>query len=406
VSSPLEGNLPSGNFVPTTTATTTLRVALLAGCLARHGAEKQAVLMARALRRAGVEVHIHALTRGDHYERVLRGEGFVVEWAGRFRNPLLRVAVLAKQMWSFKPHIVQATHGHNNLHAALAARLLNAISVGALRTDLSKCREQMGFWTSHLFRFPTGIIVNSQRAELQLRDSGLTKPDRVWLLPNVVDLAELGADPIRSEEAAKDGRVTAVFLSRLVSLKRLDLFLLALAAARKSAPWLRGLVVGDGPEREPMQRLAAELGLLPEYVSFTGESIHPGEQLRKSDFLVLCSDHEGSPNAVLEALAMGKPAIVTPAGDAPLIVQHGLNGFVVPFDDSQELADRMVELACSPALRVRMGRAGREHIEESYSLDGLAEQLLRIYAQAATRRHSRLPAPVSAVVSGASRPAR
>lgn len=391
----------------TTTETSKLRVALLAGCLERHGAERQAVFMARALRQAGVEVRIYSLTRGDHYESVLRSEGFVVEWAGRVRNPLLRVGVLIQQMWGFKPHIVQATLGHNNLHAAIVARMLGAISLGALRTDLEKCGRLMGRWTPYLFRVPTGIVVNSKHAEQQLRASGLTGPDRVWLLPNVVDLAELGVEDGYEEAAPAAGSpVTAIFLSRLVGLKRLDLFLRALAAARESEPELQGLVVGDGPEREPMERLARELGLLPDGVQFAGESFRPAEQIRHSHFLVLCSDHEGSPNSVLEAMAMGKPAVVTPAGDAPSIVQHGVSGFVVDFDDHQALANRMVELARSNELRARMGRASRSEIEESYSLDGLAGRLLEIYAKAASGRRTGLPGPVGAIAEEASRAAR
>jgi glycosyltransferase involved in cell wall biosynthesis len=383
-------------------------VALLAGCLERHGAERQAVFMARALRQAGVEVRIYSLTRGDHYEGVLRSEGFVVERAGRVRNPLLRVGVLIQQMWGFKPHIVQATLGHNNLHAAIVARMLGAISLGALRTDLEKCGRLMGRWTPYLFRGPTGIVVNSKHAEQQLRASGLTRPDRVWLLPNVVDLAELGVEEGYEEATPADAGspVTAIFLSRLVGLKRLDLFLRALAAARQSEAALQGLVVGDGPEREPMERLARELGLLPNGVHFAGESFRPAEQIRQSDFLVLCSDHEGSPNSVLEAMAMGKPTVVTPAGDAPSIVQHGVSGFVIDFDDHQALAKRMVELARSPELRLRMGRASRSEIEESYSLEGLAGRLLEIYAKAASGRRSGLPVPAGAIAEEASRAAR
>jgi glycosyltransferase involved in cell wall biosynthesis len=381
--------------------TATLRVALLAGSLERHGAEKQAVFVARALRDAGVEVRIYCFTRGDYYEGILRREGFVVEWAGRLRNPLLRVAMLVKQLRTFKPHIVQAALECNNLHVALVARLLNCVSLGALRCDLETCRQSMGSWTPYLLRFPSGIIANSSRAERELRQSGLTGSDRIWMLPNAVDTPDLNVGLTRSEamDNAGGGRVTAVFLARLVGLKRLDLFLQALALARKSEPALRGLVVGDGPERAPMQQLAAELGLLPEHVQFAGESLHPTEQLRQADFLVLCSDHEGSPNAVLEALAMAKPAIVTPAGDAPLVVQHGVSGYVVEFGDMQGLAERMVDLARSRELRHEMGRAGRERIEASYSLDGLAGRLLEIYSQAASRRRLRLPSPAGAAAS-------
>jgi glycosyltransferase involved in cell wall biosynthesis len=143
-----------------------------------------------------------------------------------------------------------------------------------------------------------------------------------------------------------------------------------------------------------MQQLAAELGLLPEHVLFAGESFRPSAQIAKADFLVLCSDHEGSPNSVLEALAMAKPAIVTPAGDAPAMIQHGVSGYVVDFGDRHGLARRMVELAEGRELRVRMGLAGREHTEASYSMDGLSDRLLNIYAQAAGRQGRPLPAPV------------
>ncbi len=380
------------------TEASNLRVALLAGCLERHGAERQAVFMARALRQAGADVRIYSLTRGDHYEHVLSSEGFVVEWAGRFRNPLVRVGVLIQQMRRFKPHIVQATLGHNNLHAALVAKALRAVSIGALRTDLEKCGRLMGSWTPYLFSKPTGVIVNSKRGEQQLRASGWTAPDRVWLLPNVVDLAELGVEKGYDETPKPaDSPVTAIFLSRLVGLKRLDLFLRALASARQSSPNLCGLVVGDGPERQPMEALARELELLPEGVRFHGESFRPAEQIRESDFLVLCSDHEGSPNSVLEAMAMGKPAIVTPAGDAPVIVEHGVSGFVVDFDNHEQLSERMVEMAQSPGLRAGMGRASRNEIERSYSLDGLARRLLEIYSKAGSAGRSPLPVPAGAI---------
>jgi glycosyltransferase involved in cell wall biosynthesis len=105
-------------------------------------------------------------------------------------------------------------------------------------------------------------------------------------------------------------------------------------------------------------------------------------------------------------MALGKPAIVTPAGDAPVVVQHGINGYVVEFNDAPGLAERMVELARSPELRRQMGQAGREHIEAFYSLDGLAGRLLEIYSQAASLRRSRLPSPAGVILQDQSPPAR
>jgi glycosyltransferase involved in cell wall biosynthesis len=90
-------------------------------------------------------------------------------------------------------------------------------------------------------------------------------------------------------------------------------------------------------------------------------------------------------------MAARLPVVTTPAGDASRIVQEGVTGFVVQFDDEQGLANRLARLAASPGLRRRMGDAGRGHIVARHSEQGLGDALLAVYrAIAAESRNSRL----------------
>ena len=116
-----------------------LRVALVAGTLAAGGAERQLVYGARALSRAGVEVRVFALTRGELYERVLREEGLEPVWVGRRGSPIARLWTLGRELSKFRPDVIQSTHSFANLYAGILGRTLGIASVGVLRSSLAHC---------------------------------------------------------------------------------------------------------------------------------------------------------------------------------------------------------------------------------------------------------------------------
>lgn len=363
-----------------------LRVALLAANLSRGGAEKQLVYMAKALREAGVDVRVYSLTRGQFHESALEAMGLAPIWVGARGSPLIRLAVLARHFRRFRPHVIQSTHSFANLYVGLLGRLLGCVSVGSLRSSLEHCRQANGAWTPWLIRTPSAVLVNAQSALDDLARRRLVSPDRLFWLPNVIDLAEFD----RSEEANGSRRpgLTVALVGRLVEVKRIDRYLHALAAAAQRELMVRGMVIGDGPQRAALERLAVELGLGRTQVEFLGEREDVPRLLALADVLVQCSDDEGLPNAVLEAMAARRPAITTPAGDAHRLIRDGHNGYVVPFDDVSAMAERLVLLARLPQLRRQLGEAGRQHVERHYSLDGLADRLLSIYRTVAARQKS------------------
>jgi glycosyltransferase involved in cell wall biosynthesis len=102
--------------------------------------------------------------------------------------------------------------------------------------------------------------------------------------------------------------------------------------------------------------------------------------------LVVSSDHEGFPNVVLEAMAARLPVVTTPAGDAGVVVRDCVTGYVVPFNDTEAMASRMVQLAKSADLRRRFGAGGREQVEQHYSFENLADRILSIYRDIAAQQ--------------------
>jgi glycosyltransferase involved in cell wall biosynthesis len=369
-----------------------LKVALVVGTLGQGGAEKQLVYIARALHESGIKVGIYSLTRGEHHEKTLQAAGLPVVWIGQSGNPLLRLARLVREMIKFEPDVIQSTHTFANIYAALAGRILRRTSLGALRSDLAYARAANGRWTMPHLKWPSGILANSQTAYQDLTTTALLRKNHVFLFPNVIELAPFDhALAASRRQEAQRGAPRAIFVGRLVPVKRVDRFLRALAAARELVPALEGTIVGDGSERPTLEKLAFDLGLSRTAARFVGQQDNIPAQLEKADVLVLCSESEGFPNVLLEAMAARLPVVTTPAGDAASVVLDGVTGYVVPFEDHQTMAERLAAIVSSPFLHRQLGKAGRNRVEQFFSFEGLSSRLRAVYAELArTTQNTRL----------------
>ncbi len=364
-----------------------LRVALIAGCLGDKGgftggAERQAYYMIRALTGAGVQVQMYMVdNRNTAYADTLCQMGVETYRFGRAPGPPLRLLLLLKRLRQFRPHIIQSLHNFTNVYSALAGRLLGVVSLGGLRSDLQSCLTENGRFGKFLLTGPDAIAVNSRAAAIDVINSGIVSAERVHVLPNVIDIE--GFPEPAATSADHDGDCVCICVSRLMPFKRIDVFLRALELARRTEPRLRGVLVGFGPEAPRLEQLAAELGLLPRFVQFTGPREDVADLLRQSDMFVFCSESEGSPNVVLEAMTAGLPVITTPAGDAAELIKSARGGIVVKFGDVSAVAEGMIQLARSPETRIRFGKAGRSYISQNCGVSMLATRLFKIYSEVA-----------------------
>jgi phosphatidylinositol alpha-1,6-mannosyltransferase len=212
---------------------------------------------------------------------------------------------------------------------------------------------------------------------------GLTELYR--LAPGVdVDLYRPLADgaAVRRRHRLSD-RPVVVCVSRLVPRKGQDTLLRALPAIRRRIPDAALLVVGGGPYRPTLQRLARESGV-GGHVVFTGSvpwQELPAHYAAGDVYAMPCRtrrrglDVEGLGIVYLEASATALPVVAGDSGGAPDAVRDGETGFVVGGRDLPAVADRIVELLADPALARRMGAAGRAWTEAEWRWESQAERL-------------------------------
>ena len=147
-----------------------------------------------------------------------------------------------------------------------------------------------------------------------------------------------------------------------------DTFLRAARLVVDRVPDAKFLVVGEGPMRPEIERLVRELDLA-DCVVLTGARPDVPDLLRAIDVFVLSSSTvECFPNALLEAMAAGRPAVCTAVGGMPEMIEEAETGYLVPPRDPEALADRLVHVLSDPELAHRMGRAARARVEALFSL--------------------------------------
>ena len=101
--------------------------------------------------------------------------------------------------------------------------------------------------------------------------------------------------------------------------------------------------------------------------------------MHRFSIFCLTSESEGTPNTVLEAMAAARPVVATRVGGVPDVVADGRSGFLIPPDDSDALASKLIELLDNPGLRYQMGQEGRQIVEKEYTCHASVQRLKVLY---------------------------
>ena len=195
-----------------------------------------------------------------------------------------------------------------------------------------------------------------------------------------------GKSAIRNPQSAiriGDGPVVG-WIGRLVPAKRPVDFITAVADARKEIPELRGLVIGDGPERGAVEAAIRQLGL-EESVTLAGMRQDVPDMLARLSALVFTSEREGLSMAMLEAMAAGVPVIATRVGGTPELIEDNVTGLLVDPGNPGASAARIVELIRDSQKRVAIADAARQRLVERFSLERMVERHQALYQSAVQR---------------------
>lgn len=181
--------------------------------------------------------------------------------------------------------------------------------------------------------------------------------------PDPVALSAVSPEGVREELGLPDGVLVVGTVANLKAHKGLDHLLRAAVDVRRAIPDVRFVVVGQGPLQHELREQARELGLNGTVV-FTGYREDAPRVAAAFDVFVLSSLYEGLSIALVEAMALGKPAVVTAVGGLPEVVVDGEHGLVVPPGNPSSLAEGILSLLRDAERRARLGDAARRRVAD------------------------------------------
>ncbi len=242
-----------------------------------------------------------------------------------------------------------------------------------------------------LARTTDRLIVVSPRLREAILAMGIGRPEQVEVVPLGLDLDRFVHPPptragLRASLDIPSGTPLLGIVGRLVSVKdHPTLFrALRLLGEGNGSPHL--VVVGDGEQREGLEQLAHRLGLASR-IHFFGWRNDLEAILGDLDVVICCSRNEGTPVALIEAMAAGVPVLSTDVGGVGDLVDHERTGWLVPPGDPAALAQGLWALLADSALRARLAASGRSVALARHDLKGLIHRIEALYSAVMAEKH-------------------
>jgi glycosyltransferase involved in cell wall biosynthesis len=385
--------------------------------------EKLRVLRAiTRLNIGGPAVHVILLTRGLQNERFssvlvtgLEGpregsmrslaakhgvEPRVLGELGREVNPLNDLkALLAmyRLIRKSRPHIVHTHMAKAGTAGRLAAKLARVPIIvhtfhghtfhsywGPVKSAVFlQIERTLGAMTDRVI-----AITDAQKADIA--QYGVAPLNRISTIPLGLEIepmleAEQHQGRLRADLGVGPDRPLIGIVARLVPIKAHEVFLEAAAQIRATMPDATFLIIGDGERRTELEALAQRLGVA-DATRFLGWRDDMREVYADLDVVTLCSNNEGSPVALIEALAAARPVVSTRVGGVPNVVEDGESGLLVPPRDPSAFADAVVALLRDPDRAARFGQAGRRAVFPRHASGRLVADVERLYLELAREK--------------------
>ena len=201
------------------------------------------------------------------------------------------------------------------------------------------------------------VTVTGTRMRRQIIDFGIEE-DRIAILPHAIDVDNY------SVNTPDEATYSCIFIGRLIDIKRVDLILKAFSQVLDSHTAARLCIMGEGPLSQSLQELARDLGI-ENSVDFVGYQTNIQPFVTNSKIMVMASDREGLPFAIIEGMCSGLVPVTTPAGTIEDLITDGGNGLLFAQGDVDSMADSICRLLDDPALYNRL-RANALQLRDDY----------------------------------------
>jgi glycosyltransferase involved in cell wall biosynthesis len=287
---------------------------------------------------------------------------------------------------------IDILHAHDYKTNLLALLLSRATGARALSTVHGwtghSTRERYCYYPADKrvqARFPRVIAVSTDIARELVRHGA--NPTRVTTILNAIDHRQFRRDPARVAGARAalgiaPGQIVVGAVGRLEPQKRFDLLLEAFAVLHIKRPELRLVIAGDGSLRRQLDEQRRALGLA-DVVTLTGHVTDVIPLHHAFDLFAQSSDYEGTPNAVLEAMAMATPIVATEAGGTHELVLDGVHGRIIPIGKVDRLIWGLEAALADPHRTRLMAERARTRVEGELSFESRCRRVESIYQEVA-----------------------
>jgi glycosyltransferase involved in cell wall biosynthesis len=291
----------------------------------------------------------------------------------------------------FQPSVVHTHAAKAGLLGRLAARLAGVPVVvhtyhghvlrgyfGPVKTAVFRSLEALMSPLSDV------LIAVSEAVKQDLVALRVARPEHIRVVPLGLDLErfcdELPRGVLRASAGFPAEAPLVGMVGRLVPIKDVPTFLRAAALVRAVRPDVRFALVGDGEERPALERECERLGLLPA-LAFLGWRRDMEAVYGDLDVVVNSSRNEGTPVALIEALASARPVVATEVGGTADLLMGGELGRLVPPEDPQALADAILGVLAEPEAARERALRGRAHVLARHGAGRLAVDIDRLYRE-------------------------
>lgn len=362
-----------------------MKVLVICPNLAAGGAERIWSILLPGLRARGYDARLLALDGGGPFASVLTEREVPFEVLNmRHRThlaPLVRSAIVRR----FVPDVI-VTQAVSALYVGRAlARWRRAALIVSDHSggSLSRRREAM---VRAMRRWVDQVVIVAGDQSRTWIERGYPS-DQIRIVRNGVEIPDVAESrtTIRRELRLPDSAIVAVLVATLRPEKRVPDFVDAIRRVKDTHADVVGVIVGDGPERLAIEK--ATNGTTA--IRFLGHRNDVSRVLRAGDLLVLSSQYEAAPMAILEAMAAGLPVVATDVGAVRDMIADGNAGLLVPPCAPEQMAAKLAQLAADSRLRHSIGRANMERFRQRWNadlmIDGYA-QIISGYGQPDSRR--------------------
>jgi len=318
------------------------------------------------------------------------------DFSTRGTNPLKEMVVLGRLIRLYRrerPHVAHHFTTKCIVYGSLAARALGNVAVINAVTGLGWAfndPSRKGRWAKTIVKLLYRYVMSAGNVRVifqncndrdRLVEGGVVAEHRTHVIRGSgIDCNRFR--PTESQDGLRDdGKVRILFASRLLRDKGVYELLEAAAILKRRGLAAQVLVAGDAWPENPASLAREEIDDIARsgLVEYLGHVEDMPALIRRCDIVVLPSYFEGTPRVLMEAAATARPVVATAIPGCEGLVQHGVNGLLVPVKDSRALADALERLIRDAELRRELGQQGRRIVLETFENQAVLRKTLAVY---------------------------